>query len=119
MDENQLIEAIRDRAARPELRNDFAHLFGAEVSAPAKTAAVDGAERAIGYALHPFHRRLLTEVGNGGFGPGYGLVGLPGGISDVDGRSLVELSRMLLLELSASPGRWACRMFGADSIEHR
>jgi hypothetical protein len=46
---------------------------------------------------------LLTEVGNGGFGPGYGLVGLPGGISDVDGRSLVELSRMLLLELSASP----------------
>ena len=121
---NQLIEAIRERAARPELRNDFAHLFGAEVSAPAKTAAVDGAERAIGYALHPFHRRLLTEVGNGGFGPGYGLVGLPGGISDVDGRSLVELSRMLLLELSASPPfpvsflcDWGCGVWGCIDCE--
>jgi hypothetical protein len=124
MDENQLIEAIRERAARPELRNDFAHLFGAEVSAPAKTAAVDGAERAIGYALHPFHRRLLTEVGNGGFGPGYGLVGLPGGILDVDGRSLLELSRMLLLELSASPPfpvsflcDWGCGVWGCIDCE--
>lgn len=124
MDENQLIEAIRERVARSELRNDFAHLFAAELSAPATTAAVDGAERAIGYALHPFHRRLLTEVGNGGFGPGYGLVGLPGGISDVDGRSLVELSRMLLLELSASPPfpvsflcDWGCGVWGCIDCE--
>jgi hypothetical protein len=120
MDENQLIEAIRERAARPELRNDFAHLFGAEVSASAKTAAVDGAERAIGYALHPFHRRLLTEVGNGGFGPGYGLIGLPGGTMGVDGHSLVALSRLLLDESGPSSsvpvvvlcdwgcGTWAC-----------
>jgi hypothetical protein len=124
MNEDQLIEAIRERAARPELRNDFAHLFGAEVSPPTTTAAVDEAERAIGYALHPFHRRLLTEVGNGGFGPGYGLVGLPGGISDVDGRSLVELSRMLLLELSASPPfpvsflcDWGCGVWGCLDCE--
>jgi hypothetical protein len=124
MDENQLIEAIREPVARSELRNDFAHLFAAELSAPATTAAVDGAERAIGYALHPFHRRLLTEVGNGGFGPGYGLVGLPGGISDVDGRSLVELSRMLLLELSASPSfpvsflcDWGCGVWGCIDCE--
>ena len=68
MNEDQLIEAIRERAARPELRNDFADRFGAEVGALATTAAVDEAERAIGYALHSFHRRLLTEVGNGGLG---------------------------------------------------
>src|SRR5262249_21727876 len=79
MNENQLIKAIRERAAHPTLRNDFAHMFPAELRAPATTAAVDEAERAIGYAFHPFHRRLLTEVGNGGFGPGYGLIGLPGG----------------------------------------
>jgi hypothetical protein len=120
MDENQLIEAIRERAARSELRNDFADRFGPEVSAPATTAAVDQAERAIGYALHPIHRRLLIEVGNGGFGPGAGLVGLTGGTLDIDGGSLVEVSRMLQLELSASPpfpiaflcdwgcGTWAC-----------
>jgi hypothetical protein len=120
MKEDQLIEAIRERAARPELRNDFAHLFTAELSAPATIAAVDEAERAIGYALHPFHRRLLTEVGNGGFGPGYGLIGLPGGAPGVDGHFLVEFSRLLLLEPGASslPGPvvvlcdWGCGVWG-------
>ncbi len=98
MNENLLIEAIRERATRHELRNDFADRFGPEVSAPATTAAADEAERELGYALHPFHRRLLMEVGNGGFGPGYGLIGLPGGTLAVDGYSLVELSRLLLEE---------------------
>jgi hypothetical protein len=93
-----LNEAIRERAAHPNLRNDFARLFTAELGAPATTAAVDEAERANGYALHPFHRRLLIEVGNGGFGSGYGLIGLPGGTLNVDGYSLVELSRLLLDE---------------------
>jgi hypothetical protein len=124
MNEDQLIEVVRERAACPELRNDFADRFGAEVSAPATTAAVDEAERAIGYALHPFHRRLLTEVGNGGFGPGAGLVGLPGGTMDIDGRSLVELSRMLPLELSALPPfpvaflcDWGCGVWGCIDCE--
>ena len=125
MNEDQLIEAIRERAARPELRNDFAHLFTAELSAPATTAAVDEAERAIGYALHPFHRRLLTEVGNGGFGPGYGLIGLPGGAPGVDGHFLVEFSRLLLLEPGASslPGPivvlcdWGCGVWACIDCE--
>jgi hypothetical protein len=120
MNEDQLIEAIRERAARSELRNDFADRFGPEVSTPATTAAVDNAERAMGYALHPFHRRLFIEVGNGGFGPGAGLIGLPGGAMSVDGHSLVELSRLLLDELGPSSslpvvvlcdwgcGTWAC-----------
>ncbi len=117
--------AIRKRAARHELRNDFADRFGPEVSAPATTAAVEEAERAIGYALHPFHRRLLTEVGNGGFGPGYGLIGLPGGAPGVDGHFLVEFSRLLLLEPGASslPGPivvlcdWGCGVWGCIDCE--
>jgi hypothetical protein len=124
MNEDQLIKAIRERAARPELRNDFADRFGPEVSPPAAAAAVDEAERAIGYALHPFHRRLLTEIGNGGFGPGAGLVGLPGGTLDIDGRSLAELSRMLQLELGASPPfpvvflcDWGCGVWGCLDCE--
>lgn len=124
MNEDQLIRAIRERAARPELRNDFADRFGPEVSPPAAAAAVDAAERAIGYALHPFHRRLLTEVGNGGFGPGAGLVGLPGGTLDIDGRSLVELSRILGLELGTSSPvpavvlcDWGCGVRGCIDCE--
>ena len=124
MNEDQLIKAVRERAARPELRNDFADRFGPKVSAPATTVAVDEAERAIGHALHPFHRRLLTEVGNGGFGPGAGLVGLPGGTLDVDGRSLVELSRLLLLDVGTSSSvsivvlcDWGCGVWGCIDCE--
>jgi hypothetical protein len=53
------------------------------------------AESALGFSLHPLHRRLLTEVGNGGFGPGDGLIGLPGGRLDDDGRSLIDLRDVL------------------------
>jgi len=42
-------------------------------------------ERAVSLALPTFYKRLLTEVGNGGFGPAYGLLGIPpNGYSDED-----------------------------------
>jgi hypothetical protein len=45
----------------------------------ATAGAVASAEERIGFALPPLLRRLYLEVGNGGFGPGYGLLGLPDG----------------------------------------
>src|SRR5262249_18916016 len=69
-----------------------------DIGPPATFAIIDEAERALGFALYPFHRRLLDEVGNGGFGPGDGLIGLPGGSLDVDGRSLVTLRQLLWLD---------------------
>lgn len=42
-------------------------------------------EREVGLILPTFYKRLLTEVGNGGFGPAYGLLGVPpNGYSDED-----------------------------------
>jgi hypothetical protein len=46
---------------------------------PAPTAAVEEAEALAGVPLPPLLRRLYLEVGNGGFGPGYGVLGLRGG----------------------------------------
>ncbi|MBY8874236.1 hypothetical protein K7640_20615 [Micromonospora sp. PLK6-60] len=46
---------------------------------PAPRAAVEEAEAAAGVALPPLLRRLYLELGNGGFGPGVGLIGLRGG----------------------------------------
>lgn len=46
---------------------------------PAPLAAVEEAEALAGVSLPPLLRRLYLEVGNGGFGPGYGLAGLRGG----------------------------------------
>jgi hypothetical protein len=45
-------------------------------TAPASRAAVEQTERHLGYPLPRLLRRLYLEVGNGGFGPGYGLIGL-------------------------------------------
>ncbi|MDG6107709.1 hypothetical protein Daura_22555 [Dactylosporangium aurantiacum] len=43
---------------------------------PAPPAAVSEAEELIGQPLPSLLRRLYLEVGNGGFGPGYGLLSL-------------------------------------------
>jgi hypothetical protein len=50
--------------------------------ATAPAATVDEAENVIGFELPPLLRRLYLEVGNGGFGPGYGILGLTGGHRD-------------------------------------
>lgn len=43
---------------------------------PASPRAVRRFERRVGAPLPPLLRRLYLEVGDGGFGPGYGLIGL-------------------------------------------
>jgi hypothetical protein len=52
------------------------------------------------FELHSssFHRRLLAEIGNCGFGPSDDLLGLPGGRPDADGRSVVELRHQLFAD---------------------
>jgi len=39
-------------------------------------------ESRLGFGLPPLLRELYTQVGNGGFGPGYGILGLEGGFAD-------------------------------------
>ena len=60
---------------------------------PAAPEAVEEAEEEIGYPLTPLLRRLYLEVGNGGFGPGYGILGLKDGHSDDGGHTAIELYR--------------------------
>ena len=36
----------------------------------------------LGFHLPPLLRELYTQVANGGFGPGYGILGLEGGFAD-------------------------------------
>jgi len=61
------------------------------LTAPAD--AVTEAENLIGYPLPPLLRRLYLEVGNGGFGPGYGILGLRGGHHDGGRRDALDLYR--------------------------
>jgi len=95
MTEDELIKAIRARAAQPKLRIDMTTVDTPPLYAGASTTALDVAEAQLGFPLPPLLRRLYTEVGNGGFGPGAGLVGVEGGHTDVDGQTLVALYRAL------------------------
>jgi hypothetical protein len=60
------------------------------VLVPATEAAVEEAEHVLGLPLPPLLRRLYLEVGNGGFGPGQGILGLAG---DHRGRTALDLYR--------------------------
>jgi hypothetical protein len=95
MNEDQLIAAIRQRASNPATRTDFADRRHREVGPLASADAIEAAGREMGCHFHQLHERLFKEVGNGGFGPGDGLVGIPGGSLDAEKRSVIELRQDL------------------------
>lgn len=88
--DDELITAIRQRIATPSARID---LLSAGVPSLFETATIeelDAAETELGFALPALLRKLYSEVENGGFGPGAGLLGVKGGHADLDGRTLAE-----------------------------
>src|SRR5205807_2116845 len=46
---------------------------------PATEDQIRETEQQLGFPLPPLLRLLYTEIANGGFGPGLGIVGTPGG----------------------------------------
>jgi hypothetical protein len=74
-----LIARIKERVADPLRAVDAATRVCPmpTVAPPATMAEVDAAEVALGFTIPLLLRRLYTEVGNGGFGPNYGLEGVP------------------------------------------
>jgi len=95
MTEEQLVTAVFKRAANAETRTDYARLRPREIGPAATQELIKATEQKLGFTLHPLHRRLLETVGNGGFGPGDGLVGTANGSLDVEGRSLSDLGEAL------------------------
>jgi hypothetical protein len=61
--------------------------------ARASADQVSEAEVIVGQELPVLLRRLYLEVGNGGFGPGYGVLGLGGGHRDDTGMTAIDLCR--------------------------
>ncbi|MGD8720084.1 MAG: SMI1/KNR4 family protein [Candidatus Zixiibacteriota bacterium] len=79
-----IVELVRTRASNPETIHDMAMgLSPAPKIYPAVTAdVIAAAEKELGFALPPLLKRVYTEIGNGGFGPGYGLNGLSAGLDE-------------------------------------
>jgi hypothetical protein len=92
--DTELIESLRRRVSDPRTRTDHPESALPALPAPATAEAVAGAEEELGFRLPELLARLYVEIANGGFGPGFGVIGLPGGYLD-DGRSIVALYREL------------------------
>lgn len=80
---------------------------------PATGAQIEAAETRLGFALPPLLRRIYSEIGNGGFGPGYGLFPLSGRADDPsghDGYGVVDLYFSFRYRYSPLGQRWAERL---------
>ena len=91
----ELLTLIRQRIATPNLIHDMAEGMSnpPQMKAKATSKQIAATETELGFALPPLYRQILIEIGNGGFGPGYGLLGAQGGHVDFDRRTLIEIYR--------------------------
>jgi hypothetical protein len=93
-----MVERIRAHIQDPKLTTS-ANAFAPrrhDLYPPTTLTVVEAAEAKMGFRLPPLLRELYTQVGNGGFGPGYGIFGLEGGyieqdiVNNFQGGTLVE-----------------------------
>ncbi len=77
----KLIQLLQTRNAYRE-RATIGGIHPRKVIPPATAKELHAAERAIGFELPELLRAIYLKVGNGGFGPEYGLVGITGENAD-------------------------------------
>ncbi|MEV6055180.1 SMI1/KNR4 family protein [Streptomyces sp. NPDC052107] len=79
MTNDEVVEAVRR------------HVRGRVMPPPATPQALAEAEAAIGFPLPSLLPRLYSEVANGGFGPGEGILGVRGGCPQGNFYDIAEL----------------------------
>lgn len=81
---SSLVERVRTRIQDPRHTTSMsAYSPGLPgLYPPVTMLKVEAAEEKLAFGLPPLLRELYTQVGNGGFGPGYGIFGLEGGYTD-------------------------------------
>ena len=67
--------------------------------------AVQDAESKLGFEIPPLLKACYVEIGNGGFGPGYGLIGLEGGAQS-DFGSLADFYLLLQSDYESKGDKW-------------
>ena len=123
LDSDALLERLRTRAADPDRRTDLGRhgfslrgLFGRgqDQPRPASLADLRSIETALELTFPPFLARVYTEVADGGFGPGSGLLSLAAVLKETRGlRAGDELPRRrrwpktLVTLIPLDPG-WTC-----------
>ncbi len=105
---DDLVALIRQRLSSTRLDDPTSRRRAFE---PASAQAIAEAEQNLDFALPPVLKQVLLEVGNGGFGPGHGLLGVRGGATDEHGNSMLDLYDGLSATNPDDPGwRWPERL---------
>lgn len=91
--DRELLLHIQERAKDPKTRTDMAKVFVSPHFRAVTEEELHEAQSRLGFTIPVFLAEVYLLVGNGGFGPGYGLIGLPGGyLSGAgDDMSVIEL----------------------------
>ena len=117
---NELINRIQNRLATTNIPATFP---------PVSEGVLVETEKILGFKIPPLLRLIYANVANGGFGPGYGIIGIEGG-SPSDLGTLVETHAEInraaqYLELEWRTGllafcAWGCNIFScADCNDPR
>jgi SMI1/KNR4 family protein SUKH-1 len=103
--DERLIQRLQERNADRERATDGG-IHPRKRIPPVAAKVLQVAERAIGFKLPQLLRAIYLKIGNGGFGPEYGIVGTKGG-AKLDGCTLEACYRnMLKLEKENPVWRW-------------
>ena len=99
--DEQLIQRLQKRSTKLSGVDEFPAITAKELQI---------AERAVGFKFPEVLRGIYLNVGNGGFGPEYGIVGTKGGARR-DGCTLETCyQKMLELEMENPVWRWPTRL---------
>jgi hypothetical protein len=87
---SSLVRQLKERITDLDRATENADVIRPSIYPPASNIDLAAAEHGLGFSLPPILRQIYTEVGNGGFGPGYGLIGIAGGATDA-GHTIIDL----------------------------
>ena len=103
----KLIDALRSRASDPLRFIDACEFAEFRVFPRATPEQIKRAEDRVGFPLPEALRALYLEVANGGFGPGYGILGIDDGATDDMGDNLERCYELLSApDLEAPEWEW-------------
>ena len=104
MIDQDLIGRIQQRAHNLEQATDMAETSPRVANPPIPLERLAMAEAEFGFSLPEFMRQLYLQVGNGGFGPGYGL--FPLGESSADYEMIETYARMVSTNIPPPDRPW-------------
>src|SRR5687768_16663678 len=78
------IESVRERALNSATRIDMTSARPPHIGKPLAKLVLTSVEQSLGVALPEIVRRIYSEIGDGGFGPGYGFLPMVKPLSKFD-----------------------------------